>query len=99
MMTVGVTHDLSQIGPKDSVYVLKDGGVVEHGFRSETCRSFLQGRSGRIHENDGVAGIQRSRLSTTYDPDIQIITAPPLTQLFLVIDIVFRHGPRQHQRH
>jgi len=35
MTTVVITHDLSQIGPKDFVYVLKDGRVVEQGFRSD----------------------------------------------------------------
>jgi len=35
MTTIVITHDLSQIGPKDFVYVLKDGRVVEQGFRSD----------------------------------------------------------------
>ena len=35
MTMVVITHDLSQIGPKDFVYVLKDGRVVEQGFRSD----------------------------------------------------------------
>jgi ABC-type multidrug transport system ATPase subunit len=28
-----ITHDLSKINPKDFVYVLKDGMVIEQGFR------------------------------------------------------------------
>jgi len=35
MTTIVITHDLSQIGPKDFVYVLKDGRVAEQGFRSD----------------------------------------------------------------
>jgi ATP-binding cassette subfamily B (MDR/TAP) protein 1 len=31
--TIVITHDLSQIESKDFVYVLKDGTVVEQGFR------------------------------------------------------------------
>jgi ATP-binding cassette subfamily B (MDR/TAP) protein 1 len=31
--TIIITHDLSQIGSGDLVYVLKDGRVVEQGFR------------------------------------------------------------------
>ena len=31
--TIIVTHDLSQIGSSDFLYVLKDGRVVEQGFR------------------------------------------------------------------
>ncbi|KAF8153367.1 P-loop containing nucleoside triphosphate hydrolase protein [Crassisporium funariophilum] len=33
--TVVITHDLSQIGPADFVYVLKAGRVVEQGYRSD----------------------------------------------------------------
>jgi len=35
MTTIVITHDLSQIGPKNFVYILKDGRVVEQGFRSD----------------------------------------------------------------
>jgi ATP-binding cassette subfamily B (MDR/TAP) protein 1 len=31
--TIVITHDLSQIGPNDFVYVLKGGSVVEQGYR------------------------------------------------------------------
>ncbi|KAJ7709793.1 P-loop containing nucleoside triphosphate hydrolase protein [Mycena rosella] len=31
--TIVITHDLSQIGSSDFVYVLKDGSVVEQGYR------------------------------------------------------------------
>jgi len=33
--TVVITHDLSQIKPSDFVYVLKEGRVVEQGYRSD----------------------------------------------------------------
>ncbi|CAA7261014.1 unnamed protein product [Cyclocybe aegerita] len=33
--TIIITHDLSQIGTEDFVYVLKEGRVVEQGFRSD----------------------------------------------------------------
>lgn len=32
--TIVITHDLSQITPEDFVYVMKDGVVVEQGYRS-----------------------------------------------------------------
>ena len=31
-MTIVITHNLSQIEPKDFVYVLKNGRVIEQGF-------------------------------------------------------------------
>ncbi|KIJ29925.1 hypothetical protein M422DRAFT_53957 [Sphaerobolus stellatus SS14] len=33
--TIVITHDLSQITPTDFVYLLKDGEVVEQGYRSD----------------------------------------------------------------
>ncbi|KAI0059687.1 P-loop containing nucleoside triphosphate hydrolase protein [Artomyces pyxidatus] len=33
--TIVITHDLAQISAVDLVYVLKDGAVVQHGFRHE----------------------------------------------------------------
>lgn len=33
--TVVITHDLSQIGPNDFLYVLKSGELVEQGYREE----------------------------------------------------------------
>ena len=33
--TVIITHDLSQIGPSDFLYLLKDGRVVEQGYRAD----------------------------------------------------------------
>lgn len=35
MTTIVITHDLSQIGSDDFVHVLKDGTLVEQGFRQE----------------------------------------------------------------
>ena len=35
MTTIVITHDLSQIGREDFVYVLKSGQVLEQGFRNE----------------------------------------------------------------
>ncbi|CCM02000.1 uncharacterized protein FIBRA_04074 [Fibroporia radiculosa] len=35
MTTIVITHDLSQIESDDCVYVLKDGQLVEQGFRSD----------------------------------------------------------------
>ncbi|KAH9927902.1 P-loop containing nucleoside triphosphate hydrolase protein [Epithele typhae] len=35
MTTIVITHDLSQIGDDDFVHVLKDGQLVEQGFRQE----------------------------------------------------------------
>ena len=36
--TIVITHDLSQIVDSDFVYCLKDGAVVEEGFRSDLAR-------------------------------------------------------------
>lgn len=36
--TIVITHDLSQIQPEDFVYVMKDGSIVEQGFRSDLSR-------------------------------------------------------------
>ena len=44
--TVVITHDLSQIDSGDFVYVLKDGRVVEQGFRYD-LESVSQGDNGR----------------------------------------------------
>lgn len=43
--TVVITHDLSQIGPGDFVYVLKGGRVAEQGFRYD-----LEGSGGEFRE-------------------------------------------------
>ena len=37
--TIVITHDLSQIAPEDFVYLLKDGVVIEEGYRSDLIRS------------------------------------------------------------
>ncbi|KAG8877670.1 hypothetical protein FRB97_003197 [Tulasnella sp. 331] len=37
--TIVITHDLSQIGHEDFVYVLKNGEVVERGYREELEKS------------------------------------------------------------
>jgi ATP-binding cassette subfamily B (MDR/TAP) protein 1 len=36
--TIVITHDLSQITPTDFVYLLKDGHIVEEGFRADLIR-------------------------------------------------------------
>ena len=35
MTTIVITHDLSQISSDDFVHVLKDGKLIEQGFRHE----------------------------------------------------------------
>lgn len=37
-MTICITHDLSQVRPDDFVYVMKEGRMVEQGFRSDLIR-------------------------------------------------------------
>ncbi|EJD01884.1 P-loop containing nucleoside triphosphate hydrolase protein [Fomitiporia mediterranea MF3/22] len=44
--TIVITHDLSQITPGDFVYVLKDGGVVEQGYRSDLEEPLPDGSDG-----------------------------------------------------
>ncbi|EMD36980.1 hypothetical protein CERSUDRAFT_95248 [Gelatoporia subvermispora B] len=34
MSTIVITHDLSQVGPEDFVHVLREGALVEQGFRN-----------------------------------------------------------------
>ena len=59
--TIVITHDLSQIAPKDIVYVLYHGEVVEQGFRSDlesTCGVFRemiesQGQTGGFFPEEG----------------------------------------------
>jgi ATP-binding cassette subfamily B (MDR/TAP) protein 1 len=44
--TIVITHDLSQIGPDDFVYVLSQGRVVEQGFR----RDLEEPREGEFYQ-------------------------------------------------
>ncbi|KAG5354083.1 hypothetical protein C0989_009781 [Termitomyces sp. Mn162] len=45
--TIVITHDLSQIEPNDFVYVMKDGRVVEQGYRAD-----LEAPPKSYYEND-----------------------------------------------
>ena len=45
--TIVITHDLSQIESSDFVYVLKDGRVVEQGFRYDLETVSEEGEDGR----------------------------------------------------
>ncbi|KAF8692795.1 P-loop containing nucleoside triphosphate hydrolase protein, partial [Rhizoctonia solani] len=47
--TIVITHDLSQIAPSDFVYVMKDGRVVQEGYRYN-----LQAERGGVFEGMGV---------------------------------------------
>ena len=53
--TVVITHDLSQITPKDFAYVLKDGFVVEQGYR-EDLEMLADGEFRRMVNAQGEAG-------------------------------------------
>ncbi|KAL0945944.1 hypothetical protein HGRIS_012223 [Hohenbuehelia grisea] len=44
--TIVITHDLSQIGPDDFVYVMREGEVVEQGFRVDLERGVAEGQEG-----------------------------------------------------
>ncbi|KAF9564020.1 P-loop containing nucleoside triphosphate hydrolase protein [Agrocybe pediades] len=48
--TIVITHDLSQIEKGDFVYVMKDGKVVEKGYRGDLEQVFI---SKEIEEDDG----------------------------------------------
>ena len=47
--TIVITHDLSQIGSRDFIYVLKGRSVVEQGFRYD-----LEAEPEREREREGV---------------------------------------------
>lgn len=60
--TIVITHDLSQITPGDFVYVLKDGRVVEQGYRHDLeateggefrTMAGAQGATGGLPEKEG----------------------------------------------
>ena len=71
MTTVVITHDLSQIGPKDFVYVLKDGRVVEQGFRSdlELVVPSYKGDQGEFREM-----MESQRETGGFLPEKQVVT-------------------------
>ena len=51
--TIVITHDLSQIGPDDFVYVLSHGRVVEQGFR----RDLEEPREGEFYQMMAAQGV------------------------------------------
>ncbi|CAE6438360.1 unnamed protein product [Rhizoctonia solani] len=57
--TIVITHDLTQIAPSDFVYVMKDGRVVQEGYRYN-----LQAEKGGVFEGMGVDydGIEEDQL-------------------------------------
>ncbi|KAI0698978.1 P-loop containing nucleoside triphosphate hydrolase protein [Cerioporus squamosus] len=57
MTTIVITHDLSQIGSDDFVHVLKDGRLVEQGFRHE-LESFDSEFSHMAHTQDATGGFK-----------------------------------------
>ncbi|PVG03933.1 P-loop containing nucleoside triphosphate hydrolase protein [Serendipita vermifera] len=53
--TIVITHDLSQIGPDDFVYVLKEGSLVEQGFRQD-LEADSTGEFYQMAETQGMTG-------------------------------------------
>jgi ATP-binding cassette subfamily B (MDR/TAP) protein 1 len=53
--TIVITHDLSQIGSNDFVYVLKGGSVVEQGYRYD-LETFRDGEFRGMMETQGATG-------------------------------------------
>jgi ATP-binding cassette subfamily B (MDR/TAP) protein 1 len=50
--TIVITHDLSQIEKDDFVYVMKDGSVVEQGYRLDLSPNGEFGRMARVGGNE-----------------------------------------------
>ncbi len=52
--TIVITHDLSQIQPQDFIYVMKDGQVVEQGYRADLI-GIDNGEFGRMTSMQAIA--------------------------------------------
>ena len=89
--TIIITHDLTQIQPQDYLYVLKDGRVVQEGYRSALENSSigpfheLSSYQGRDHhslaaspEENAPGPSQRRLRSTELDPEslVNVRSAP-----------------------
>ncbi|KAI5116161.1 hypothetical protein M0805_005750 [Coniferiporia weirii] len=65
--TVVITHDLLQITPNDFVYVLKDGQVVEQGYRADLEELLPDGDEGEfrkmMHAQGATGGLPAKRES------------------------------------
>ncbi|KAB5590231.1 Multidrug resistance protein 2 [Ceratobasidium theobromae] len=66
--TIVITHDLSQIAPEDFVYVMKDGQVVQEGYRYN-----LQAEQGGVFEGMGneYQGVGNDRSDSDDEDEIQ----------------------------
>lgn len=76
--TIVITHDLSQITEEDFVYVLKNGEVVEQGFRSdletageEFSRMLAVGFQERTDDDLAKDGVQLEAILEQADADIE----------------------------
>ena len=73
--TVVITHDLSQIEPKDFVYVLKNGSVVEQGFRYDLEAEREAGEEGG---GEFRAMLEAQRRTGGFLPETSPFEPPPL---------------------
>ena len=71
MTTIVITHDLSQISSEDFVHVLKDGRLVEQGFRHE-LESFASEFSTMARTQDADGGFQEKDTEETDADDLPI---------------------------
>ena len=69
--TIVITHDLSQISSDDFVHVLKDGRLVEQGFRHE-LESFVSEFGRMAHTQDAEGGFQEKDTEECEADDLPI---------------------------
>ena len=71
MTTIVITHDLSQIGDDDFVHVLKDGQLIEQGFRHE-LESFESEFSYMARSQEAQGGFKEKDLQVLDSEDVPI---------------------------
>ncbi|KAI0752746.1 P-loop containing nucleoside triphosphate hydrolase protein [Daedaleopsis nitida] len=71
MTTIVITHDLSQVGSDDFVHVLKDGRLVEQGFRHE-LESFQSEFSKMARTQDAEGGFKEKEVEDVDNDDLPI---------------------------
>jgi ATP-binding cassette subfamily B (MDR/TAP) protein 1 len=85
-MTIVITHDLSQIQPKDFVYVLKDGMVVEQGFRFDLEAEPKYGYEGEEGVGEFREMIEAQRRTGGFLPEKSLEPSPPEEEVHALLD-------------
>jgi len=66
--TIIITHDISEIGPRDFAYVMEAGGVVQEGYRKD-----LEIMTGPFQSFVNASGVKRRERESTVESDDRII--------------------------